>query len=233
MSRWMNAQSGLGDWKALLFVGGAVLLAAYNLPDNVRNFNFGPRDEVAASKAAEAAAIQRDAQVRASAPPLNINPDSFPKQTYTELSSQLRAEGLHVRCYGNLKPKEKLYPSITQICWSQAKTAWDIPLENISFHFGGETLQFVRIEFPGNQWHRVKDWFEGLPGESAGTFGSDGQGHNVIGKSFATGFLMTAEPSKNSTVMVLWEAPALFASRCAADKRSLTDEQKRILCAQP
>lgn len=214
--------------KALLVV--ALALAAYKFTETFADFSFSPRDEIAASKAAEAVAVKQEAAAIAAAPPLIIDPSSFPTLTYTGLSKQLRSEGFSVRCYGNLERKEKLYPSITQICWTKAQTAWGIPLEGISFHFAGETLQLVRIEFPNSHWDDAKSWFDGLPGEMAGSFGADGKGHDVIGKSFASGFLMTAKPPRKTTVMVLWESPALLVGRCTVRDRSFSELQKKIIC---
>ena len=173
--------------KALLVV--ALALAAYKFTETFADFSFSPRDEIAASKAAEAVAVKQEAAAIAAAPPLIIDPSSFPTLTYTGLSKQLRSEGFSVRCYGNLERKEKLYPSITQICWTKAQTAWGIPLEGISFHFAGETLQLVRIEFPNSHWDDAKSWFDGLPGEMAGSFGAD----------VAWSWLMDALTSRSAT----------------------------------
>lgn len=224
-----NHESGQMDLRTVLMLI-ALGLAVFKFSENFTGFSFAPRDEIAASKAAEAASIQREIKARAEAPPLILDPSSFSAQTNTELTKQLRQEGFHVRCYGNLERKEKLHPSINQICWTQARTAWNIPLEGISFHFAGEQLQLVRIEFPNDQWPAAKNWFDRLPGEAAGIFGTDGQGHDVLGKSLSSGFLMIAKPPKNATAMVLWEAQELLTDRCFGKNRSFSEVQKQILC---
>jgi hypothetical protein len=214
--------------KILLLV--AVGLALYKFSESFEGFSFSPRDEIAATKAAEIVAAQQEAAAIAAAPALMLDPASFSTLTYTGLSRQLRSDGFNVRCYGNLERKEKLYPTITQICWTKARKAWNIPLEGISFHFAGETLQLVRIEFPNAQWTEAKAWFDTLPGQMAGTFGTDGKGHEVLGKSFATGFLMTAKPPNKATVMMLWESRELLADRCSGKDRSFSPWQRKIVC---
>lgn len=209
-----------------LQIGAVLILAVWSS----QWMNFSPR-EGGAGSAPQASVPPAEVAERAAAPAFTLAPDNFRLQTLSELTQMLRATGHKVRCYGDLRRNEKLYPQITQICWTHASTAWGMPLENISFHFGGQVLEFVRLEFPHAQWPRVRQWFAALPGEDAGTFGHDGDGNTVVGRRAGAGLLITAPPSPRSTILVLWESNNLLADRCRDGDRSFTPKQRSILCA--
>lgn len=216
--------------KLLIVVLGLAILI---LTGTSHEFSFAPRDEKAEAIQAQVSAEKQMAEMQASLPSLSMNPERFPELTYTELTKELRTEGFQVRCYANLQRKEKLHPSITQICWTRARKAWDVPLDGISFHFAGEKLQLVRIEFPNAQWAEAKHWFDTLPGKMAGTFGTDGKGNTVLGKSVAAGLLMTAKPPGKDTVMALWESRDVLNDLCTGRDRSFSEEQRKVLCTPP
>lgn len=205
-----------------------LLVVLKSLIEEAGGFSFSPRDAQVATSSVEVAGQEKAA--RAAWPEFTLAPESLPGQTYSGLSEMLRKSGYPVRCYGNLKRNEKLYPSITQLCWTQAKAAWGIPLENISFHFAEEQLHFIRLEYPFAQLTQVKEWFSSLPGPDAGTFGTDDKGNMIVGKGMAGGLMLTAPPARGETVMVTWETKALFSLRCGEKNRSITETQKRILC---
>lgn len=218
-------------WPRLAIKAALLLaLAAEFLPliREASHFSLAPRD-IETPPSTEPSK-HTPAEAPTTAPDLDLSPEAFASQTYSALSGALRNAGHQLSCHGNLKRQEKLYPSITQVCWTSAKSAWGIPLAGVSFHFGGEELQFVRLEFPFGQWTQVKSWFAGLPGEDAGTFGKDDNGNEIFGRSMAGGLLMTARPSQGQTVMVIWETGVLFIDRCLAANRSFTEKQKAILC---
>lgn len=222
------ATASLGGRGGLpLQVGAVLILAVWGS----RWMNFSPR-EGGAGGAPPASVPTAEMAERAAAPAFTLVPDDFRLQTLSGLTQTLRAAGHKVRCYGDLRRNEKLYPSITHICWTHARSAWGMPLENISFHFGGEVLEFVRLEFPHEQWPRVRQWFATLPGADAGTFGHDGDGNMIMGRRAGAGLLMTAAPSPRSTILLLWESKNLLADRCRDGDRSFTPKQRSILCAE-
>jgi len=220
-----GANAGGRDWLPLQ-VGAVLIVCVWGS----QWMNFSPR-EGGGGGAQPASMPLAEVAERAAAPAFTLAPDDFRQQTLSGLTQMLRAAGHKVRCYGDLRRNEKLYPPITQICWTHARAAWGVPLENISFHFGGEVLEFVRLEFPHDQWPQVRQWFVTLPGEDAGTFGHDGDGNTIMGRRVGAGLMMTAPPSPRATILLLWESKNLLADRCRDGDRSFTPKQRSILCA--
>ena len=194
-----------------------------------RWINFAPRD---GSSAPTVKATPQEIAERAAAPAFTLDPDDFRSQTFSTFNQMLRTAGHKVRCYGDLRPNEKLYPSVTQICWPVASAAWGLPVENMSFHFAGEKLESVRVEFQHDQWPRLRQWLPTLSGEDAGTFGNDGDGNEIIGRRVGDGLLMTAPPSPRSTILMLWESKRLLVERCSDGDETFTPKQRVILCAR-
>lgn len=215
---------GITEAAVALTIIGALLIYWYDVGD----LDFSPRD--VSSPTTHQIAGTSLGTARPDAPDLELPPETFRSQTYSALVIKLRSDGHPVRCYEHLKGKEKLYPSISRICVVSAKTAWGIPVQDVSFHFGGEELQFVRIEFTPDQWPQVKRWFAALPGEDAGIFGKDPQGNEIAGRSLGDGLIMTAPPSRGDTVLAIWESHVLFIDRCLSKSQLFTERQKSILC---
>lgn len=212
------------DWLPLQ-IGAVFILGVWGS----QWMNFSPRE---GGGTPTAGIPPQEVAERAAAPEFTLVPDDFRSQTFSGLTQALRTAGHKVRCYCDLRRNEKLYPSITRICWTHARAAWGMTLENISFHFGGEALESVRIEFPHDRWPQVRQWFSTLPGEDAGTFGHDGDGNVIMGRRVGDGLLMTAPPSLRSTILLLWESKNLLADRCRDGDRSFTAKQRSILCAR-
>lgn len=161
-------------------------------------------------------------------PELTLMPTEFRGQTKDALLAVLRAQGQRVRCYGDLKGRERIAPSITQVCVLNTMRTWGMPVEDVSFHFAGEALQMARYEFARDEWPNVRSWFFASEGQDLGTFGRDGDGNKISGRHVADGLLMTAPPPPRGTVMVLWEARSLLAERCG--KNQMDPWQEAVLC---
>jgi hypothetical protein len=147
-------------------------------------------------------------------PELTLLPTEFRGQTKDALVTMLRAQGQPIHCYGNLKGRERIAPSITEVCVLDTKRTWGMPVEDVSFHFAGEALQMARYEFAHDEWPNVQKWFLASEGQDVGTFGQDRKGNKILGRHVADGLLQTAPPSRGGTVMVLWEARNLMVERC-------------------
>ena len=163
------------------------------------------------------------------APELTLMPTEFRGQTKGALVAMLRAQGQSVRCYGNLKGRERIAPSITQVCVLNTKRTWGMPVEDVSFHFAGEALELARYQFAHDEWPKVRNWFFASEGRDLGTFGHDGDGNRISGRYVAEGLLMTAPPPHRGGVMVLWEARSLVAERCG--RKLMEAWQEAVLCS--
>lgn len=223
---WLRAGSAGRVGPGLpLQIGAVLILAVWGGASlDLSRRETGEADQLPAPRSPGAAS--------APAPQLELSlvPAQFQDQTKERLVALLRAEGHGVRCYGDLKGRERIAPSITQVCLVHARRTWGLPVADVSFHFGGEELQMARYEFPPEAWPQVRAWFAS-EGQDAGSFGRDRDGNAVLGRHVAGGLLQTARPSRNSTVMVLWESRSLVAHHCRG--KALQPAQRAILCSPP
>jgi hypothetical protein len=146
---------------------------------------------------------------------------------WEDVRSRLSKEGYKARCY-QLGPDEGMEPGDTHTCWTIVSRTWDIPARTIIFMFGPEGLRQVRIDYGKEQWPAVKDWFDRLPGTATGTFGRDHGGSVIVGKVMASGQVLTAEPERLSSIVVLWQARSRLQETLC--KKSKHDLQWNLIC---
>jgi hypothetical protein len=145
------------------------------------------------------------------------------------VQQHLSREGFRMRCYGNLRPDEKIDPKVTHACWTIANNAHGIPSRAIFFAFGKDGLRYIRMDFPREQWPAVREWIQGQEGMPAGTFGSDQSGNPVLGRRGATGLVWTADPGSTGWAMVLWQPRTqVMKESCLTDRFTLP--QRKMLC---
>ncbi len=175
--------------------------------------------------------IDQDEKERLAAPAWNYRFEDFTAGISREfLQKQLGKEGFRMRCYGNLKPEERLEPDDQEVCWTIANNTAGIPSRMITFWFGQEGLRQMRMDFGKAEWPEVQKWFEAQGSVLTGSFGREQGGQQIIGRRGRTGLILTSAPGPMNWVMVLWQSREILQERSCAKADSSIGDNWGALC---
>jgi len=78
--------------------------------------------------------------------------------------SEYKKLGYKLKCYGNLRPNEKIGESDDYLCWGLISSAFEgVPARLVTFFFTKNELHHVRLEFPESSLSRVQDYLSQIP----------------------------------------------------------------------
>lgn len=175
--------------------------------------------------------LAQDEQERLSAPVWTYHFEDFAGGIPRELvQKHLGQEGFRMRCYGNLRPEERLEPDDREVCWTIANSTDGIPSRMITFWFGDDGLRQIRMDFGKADWTEVQAWFERQGSPLLGHFGREQGGQLIVGRRGKTGLILTSAPGPLNWVMVLWQSREILQRRSCANGDSSIGENWGALC---
>jgi len=91
------------------------------------------------------------------APSFDTLLDDLKVRDQTEIISEYKNLGYKLKCYGNLRPNEKIGESDDYLCWALISSAFDgVPARLVTFFFSKNRLHHVRLEFPESSLARIQ-----------------------------------------------------------------------------
>jgi len=94
---------------------------------------------------------EQDAQERQFAPNFNTQLLSLEDTDQSDFLKEYKLQGYNLRCFSNLRSREKIGKNNDYLCWAIIKNAYDnIPARQVAFFFYKKKLVHVRLELPNS-----------------------------------------------------------------------------------
>ena len=150
---------------------------------------------------------------RFNAPNFDLPPDAIVETDQASLIGEYRRRGYKLKCYGNLRPEEKISKADDYECWALVKSAYDnIPAKMVTFFFSNEKLSHVRLEFPSSSFEKLLNYLnlrlanyprlDQIPGRR---FGTDIYGKSLMVWGVKQGVVVTSESvTPGQPITLLW-----------------------------
>ena len=150
---------------------------------------------------------------RINAPNFDLPPDAIVQTDQASLIGEYQRRGYDLKCYGNLRPEEKISKTDDYECWTLVKSAYDdIQAKMVVFFFSKGELSHVRIEFPESSFGKLENYLnrrlanyprlDQMPGSS---FGADIYGKPLMVWGVKEGVVVTsASVTPGQPITLLW-----------------------------
>jgi len=122
-----------------------------------------------------------------------------------EAKALYAADGLQAKCYGDLRPRDRMRPDDTEVCWMPIRELWGIPAVDAVLWFGQDGLHQMRFGLPAERWPEVEKALDSRGSRLRKDFGVDDVDTAIQGWRI-NGVLVLSAPDRrrDARVTVLW-----------------------------